>query len=263
MPSCRFEAGGSVKSQLFNFSATSRDDLYANLKSVDIAVPLISEGRKKWQRERYTISRFIATAARESLLQFPVEIKHQDETELGPDFYLSFFNVRIGIECVDAVPQELYRIEELRETEYPDELMWGQRYFPKERRYTDEERIEIASGQRVGTPWMPAMAKRDWLEAMHFFIDDKARKRSKGNYGSSVETWLLVEDAWPTPLRVYPESVRGAAVQLSEELTHSSMGHGFNAIYILSGTQLIRVAPGNIQAVVLEDLWHVPPTEQC
>ena len=198
---------------------------------------------------------FLATVARESVICFPLDVKHQSQAESGPDFWLTLAGPRVGVECVEAASQESYRIERMREIKYPEAFVFGQRFHPSDRRYSDDEREQIASGQMTGPPWMTGSAQKSWMATMDYFVARKVAKLAKGNYAGATETWLLIQDQWPTPLRFYPERVRDAANKLTDLLL--KRGYGFDAVYILSGKQLLCIERGACVALPIVDLWAV------
>lgn len=238
---------------LLSLFAHSRQELLSKLAATDIAVPLASEGRKKHHRERYTMAHLLAAIAGEQSSSYPLEVKHQSETESGPDFWLWFAGRQVGVECVEAVSQEHYRIELLREKKYPNAFNFGRRFHPTDRLYTNEERELIASGQMAGTVWMSGSAERDWLGAMNHFVASKQEKLAKGNYGLSTETWLLIQDEWSTPLHYYPEKTRAAGQLLAASVERSKSS--FGVIYIMTTKQLLAIEGGVCRALPLIDLW--------
>lgn len=234
-----------------SLTAVSAIDLQAQLTAIDIAVPLVSEGRTKEHREQYMMARFLATAASAGHLDFPLELLHADK----PDFLLRFAGVEVGAECVEAVPSEHYHIEDLRERLYPDAMNFGQRFEPGEENFTLEEKHDIASGKLAGPPWMPHTAKRNWISAMEYVVAGKTAKLRKGNYLGNVPTWLLLQDEWPNSLHFYPEQVRAASEELLERLTPLLVPPAFQAVFIASGNQLLCFKEGQLAIEVLCNLW--------
>ena len=242
---------GVMKPPLFALSAASKTDLFAQLRRVDITVPLITEGRTKEHRERYLMARILATLASADLLAFPIKVFHSEK----PDFLLSFDGSEIGAECVEVVPQELYEIEVLREKLYPHEMNFGQIFKPGQQKFTLEEKHGIARGEVLGPPWMPDMAKRNWIAAIMHFIAGKTKKLRNGNYSSTATNWLLLQDEWPTSLRFYPEQVREAAVECSKQVDSMLEPPSFQAIYVASGEQLLMFKRGSVRVEPIFNLW--------
>lgn len=240
-----------IKLPNLTLAASSALDLEARLRVVEIAVPLVSEGRRKEHREQYMMARFLATVGRTDRLSFPLRVVHGEK----PDFVLHMAIEQVGVECVEAVPPEKYHIEDLRERLYPDALNFGQRFQPGEVNFTLDERHAIAMGDLAGPPWMPNAAKRNWIAAMQFVIAGKTAKLRNGNYSTYGTTWLLVQDEWPNPLNFYPERVRAAGEELLEILTPLMMPPAFQAVFIASGNQLLCFQNGHLEVKDICDLW--------
>lgn len=130
-------------------------------------------------------------------------------------------------------------------------------FNPGKRKFTREQKHDIARGERFGPPWMPAMAKRNWIAAMLHFIAGKTKKLRNGNYSSTAENWLLVQDEWPTSLRFYPEQIREAAVECSAQLAAMLEPPSFQAIYVASGEQLLSFNRGSTRIEPIYDLWRL------
>ena len=231
-------------------TAATQTDLLSQLAKLDITVPLVTEGRRKEHREQYMMARFLATKA--SDLSFPLRVEHTD----GPDFILTSGSNVMGVECVEAVPQELYEIEVLRENEYPDAMNFGQKFRPGERTFTREERRQVASGQLAGSPWMPEGAKRKWIAAMEYFIIGKTAKLNRGNYAAANTMWLLVQDEWPNTIQYYPKQQLDAALRLTHCLARQLNEASFETIFIASGSLLLAIRKQELCAQPVQDLWR-------
>lgn len=151
---------------------------------------------------QFMIARFLSTRASE--LSFRLKVEHSD----GPDFLLTTGSRLVGIECVEAVTQELYKIEIIREKESPNSMNFGQKFKPGERSFNRKEKRQIASGEITGPPWMPESAKQNWTAAMEYFVGSKTAKLRKGNYGAIGTMWPPIQDQWPNSIKYYPPSSR-------------------------------------------------------
>ena len=240
-------------------SAVSTEDLHAQLRAIDIAVPLVTEGRTKEHRERFMMARFLATAAKSNRLAFPFAVVHSEK----PDFLLRLAGLEVGAECVEAVPKELYQIEVLHETHYPEAMNFGQRFEPGEENRTWDEKHEVASGRRAGSAWMPATAKQNWISAMQHVVAGKAEKVRQGNYSSRSSMWLLVRDEWPNSLQFYPQQVREAAAELRHELAPLFVQPAFQAVFIESGGQLLCFEESRLTVEEVCDLWTLRLHRGC
>ena len=232
-------------------SAASERDLLIQLGEIDITVPLMTKGRRKEHREQYMMARFLSTRASEFC--FPIEVVHSDV----PDFVLKTASAVVGIECVEAVPQELYEIEILREKEYPDSMNFGQKFVPGKRTFSRQERRQIASGELAGPPWMPQGAKRNWVSAMQHFVEGKTAKLRKGNYAAIDTMWLLVQDEWPNSIQYYPDQQVAAANELAMSLAAlEESGAAFEHVFICTGSLLLTVSQREVRAQQIRDLWR-------
>lgn len=108
---------------LLNLFADTAPALLKALREVDIKVPSITKGRSHTHRERYLMARFLATTAESQLIDYPLTVTHRDK----PDFVLQLGSNLIGVECVEAVPEEWYEIEAIRGRKYPHAFNFGQK----------------------------------------------------------------------------------------------------------------------------------------
>ncbi|MEB2399385.1 MAG: hypothetical protein OZ927_07590 [Alcaligenaceae bacterium] len=104
---------------MLSLQADTPQALLHQLSTIDIAVPLRTEGRLNKYCERYMAARLLATLAANGQLSFPLEIKDRD----SPDFVLHLPVKTVGIECVEAVPQEWNQIRTIRDKDFPDALI--------------------------------------------------------------------------------------------------------------------------------------------
>ncbi len=195
---------------------------------------------------------FLATISTTGRLTFPLTLIHGEQ----PDFVLTFAKVKAGVECVEAVPKELYQIEVLRENQYPEAMNFGQKFKPGEENFSWDEKHAIASGRQAGPPWMPATAKRNWLSAMEYVVAGKTAKLRNGNYASHGSMWLLVRDEWPNSLQFYPERLREAAAELAPRLAPMLAEPAFKAIFIDTGGLLLCFEEGRLAVEEVCNLWN-------
>jgi hypothetical protein len=234
-----------------SLNAESASTLFAQLRRIDITVPLVTEGRTSQHREQYMMARFLSTAARLGKVAFPLAIEHRDK----PDFVLSADGTEIGVECVEAVPEEWYEIEAIREREFPDAVNFGQIFRPGEKVFDKQQKIDIARGKQAGPPWVGKMTERHWAEAMEHFIGLKIEKLRAGNYSSYEEMWLLIQDEWRVPL-YRPREVQGAAQLCASRIAHLLNPPCFRAIFICSGNLLFCYENGRLDVEEIHDLWR-------
>lgn len=236
-----------------SLSAETPTDLLSQLRNINITVPSITKDRSNRARERYVMARFLATKAESELVCYPLTIKHRDK----PDFALHHQNGEVGVECVEAVPDEWYRIQEIQDRDFPGALTFGQHFRPgkHERVFTDEERIEVANGSRTGYPWVGNLAEKQWAEAMEFFIESKTEKLRSGNYSEFQNMWLLIQDEWRVPMHSEEEVREGAKMcltRISKFLTPPC----FSTIYICCRGWLLSFENGHFTMEPIRDLWR-------
>lgn len=234
-----------------NFVAKAPDNLLAILREVDITVPLVTEGRTSQHRERYQMARFLATVADSDRLQYPLTIAHRDK----PDFDLGLNAERIGVECVEAVPEEWYEIEAIRERHFPDALNSGQRFRPGKKVFSAGRKQEIASGSDQGLPWVGDMAVRQWAEAMEYFIRAKTTKLRAGNYAEFSRVWLLIQDEWRVPV-CNSEKLQAAAHLCLAQIADLQVEPRFSSVFISSGDWLLTLGQAGLAMEPVRDLWH-------
>ena len=234
-----------------NLAAETAPALLAALRKIDITVPHITEGRRSQHRERYLMARFLATAAESQRVRYPMEVEHRDK----PDFVLHLDTDRVGVECVEAVPEEWYEIEAIRERSYPDALNWGQSFKPGEKVFTAEQKVEVASGVRAGPPWVGSMAEAQWAEAMEHFIRIKTEKLRTGNYAEFPHMWLLVQDEWRVPM-YSREQVEEAAALCLPRIADLQVEPCFTSIFVCSRGWLLSFEVGHFTMEPIRELWR-------
>lgn len=234
-----------------NVQATSAEELCLKLSGMDITVPLVTEGRFAEHRERYTGARFLSSFAYTSLLAYPVDVQHTDRLDLT----ITANNKRIGIECVEAVPEDWYEIEALRERLFPEALNFGQIYYPGRTRFTKEEKWAIAKGEQMGPPWVGTMAERSWAAAMEHFINMKLSKLRSGNYSGLDELWLLIQDEWRAPMH-YESQLAGAMRIIEEKLPELFAPPCFSRVFICRNQSIIQLQSQGWSTTPVNNLWQ-------
>lgn len=196
-------------------------------------------------------ARLLSTLAETGLLSYPLRIQHREK----PDFGLFSAGGAIGIECVEAIPQEWAQIQAVRAKDFPQALIFLPMLRPGETKFTIQERLEVARGERAGPPWVGNMAERQWAQAVAHFIGIKTRKLRKCDYADFDSNWLLIQDEWPVPL--HDEDERMEAAFLCAALARSYLeGHCFAHIFVGSSRSLVHLHPGGPKAYEMRDLWR-------
>jgi hypothetical protein len=234
-----------------SIQAASAEELCSKLSRIDITVPLVTEGRLAQHREQYTGARFLATFSDTELLTYPLDVQHTDK----PDLTISTNGKQIGVECVEAVPEDWYEIEALRERHFPETLNFGQIYFPCRERFTKEEKWAIAKGEKMGSPWVGTMAERSWAAAMEHFIRLKLEKLRSGNYSGLDELWLLIQDEWRAPMH-YESQLENAMNLIAGKLSELFEPPCFSRVFICRNQSIIQLQPQNWLATPVNNLWQ-------
>jgi len=240
-----------MKRQALSIKAESAPDLRKQLAAHDITVPHITEGRTAQHRETYTVARFLASFAEDPLLRYPIRVEHRDK----PDFVVTLADRRVGIECVEAVPEEWYEISAIRERHFPEALVFGQIFHPGQKRFSKEEKWAIASGERKGPPWAGDMAERSWAEAMEYFVKQKTAKLRAGNYREFQDVWLLVQDEWRAP--VYHSDELTLAVSLAAaRIAPLLVAPSYSRVIVCRNSTIVTFTEAGTALTPVVDLWR-------
>ena len=175
--------------------ADSAMELLNTLKTIDISVPLRTEGRTKEHCERWSICQFLASFADSELLTYPLSLFHQDK----PDFLLELGKSRAGIEVTEVIPEGAAKIAACREKNKIDGVFFRQRYLPGRTRLCGDDLKRLLRSDSPGSPWFGDSAERDWVSAMKNSIKKKVEKSQKSGFSLYERNWLLMYDNWPVP----------------------------------------------------------------
>jgi len=241
----------NISRPTLSITAETSQALHAILQGIDITVPLFDEGRTPQHGERYMMARFLATVADTHLIRYPLVVEHRDK----PDFVLQYYAERIGVECVEAVPEEWYEVQAIRERQFPEASNFLQMYKPGKRIFTKEQKIEIANGSRMGPPWVGSMAERQWAEAMEYFIRLKTGKLRSGNYSKFPRMWLLIQDEWRVPIYSI-EDVHEAATICLSRIADLQEIPCYSAIFVCCRSWLLCFEQGHYTIAPIRDLWR-------
>lgn len=235
-----------------DIQASSAAELLQKLGRIDIAVPCMDdEERSTPHRERYMVARMLATLAAGDSLQYPLRVEHREK----PDFALYGPADAVGVECVEATHPEWVAIQAIREKDFPEALIFVPMLRPGERKFSTEERVQIARGDRAGPPWVGNMAERQWAAGIAYFIEQKTEKLRKGNYADFKSVWLLVQDEWPAPVH-YPEGYAEAASLCAAAIASCTVAPCFSRILVGNSRWLITLFPGPVAVEPMNDLWR-------
>jgi hypothetical protein len=175
--------------------AKSREELFAILKSIDISVPLRTEGRTTEHCEKWSICRFLATFADSEFTNFPIIIIHRDR----PDFLLQNSSIEAGIEVTEVVSQIDAAIDAYREIHDIDGLFFIKHHRPGEPRLRGKDLKNEAISEEPGDGWEGNSVEHEWVQAVKASIHDKNEKSKKKGFQLFEENWLLMYDNWSLP----------------------------------------------------------------
>lgn len=234
---------------MFPIYAAEESELLSKLAAIDISVPLQEEGGNKVHREQYMFARMLSTLAKEGQLAFPLEVRHREK----PDFSLQLPQGTVGIECVEAVPNDWAHINAIRERESPEALIRVPILKPGQS-LSSAEKTSIAKGEGAGSVWVGRMAERQWADAHTQVIAEKTAKLRKGNYAEFEKNWLLVQDNWPVPL-YHLESRQSAAELCIGSIQPLLESPAFSRILVGNANWLTQLSPGSPTTFSINDLW--------
>jgi hypothetical protein len=230
-------------------SAADKTQLCSTLKSIDISVPLRTEGRTTEHAETWTICRLLATMAELNLVHYPLTVQHRDR----PDFLVQFGETPIGIEVTEAISEQYAAYSALAEREFPDVLIepghfrWGR---PK--LTTNEMRALLRQDQLSASPWVGDRAEREWALYIQSIVESKLAKLAKPGFSHFSENWLSIYDNLPLchiDLEKAVSFLQPALVTLwPRALT-------FSAIYVEHGPVIVKLTRFETRHLLLYDLW--------
>lgn len=232
-----------------NLTADSAAELIKLLGGGDIKVPAVTGGRKVVHRERYVMAHLLATKA-EDLFSYPISVVHREK----PDFAINQGGVSIGVECVEAVPEEWYEIQAIKERKFPNSRGSFNKYTPGQRSLTKAEKEESAAGRGASYPWMGDAPEKEWAAAMAYFINAKTKKLRVGNYSDFQENWLLIQDEWRVP--VYDADDLSRAVEFLLPLMEGAwVLPCFDRIFVKANRWMLSFTPGGYKMEATRNLW--------
>lgn len=210
------------------------------LASIDVDVPLRSEGRKTRQAERYACVYLLATLPR-STWTFPLRVDHDDR----PDFVVVDAGDQIGIEHTEVVPENHARQSVLRESGQGPDVYFIRPAVPGEpRKSTARLRREIAD-DASGSAWVGDSPERQWAGAVAYCIARKTVAARRPGFRLFERNWLLLYEQWPLPA----VDAERAASLLRETPELQQVFEAFDRIYVLDDQTLWEFTP-NVDAVI-------------
>ena len=214
-------------------SAASAEEFKISLSAIDVHVPPRTGGRKKDHAERYSIAHLLASLPAEEI-SYPVNLTHQDR----PDFFLQMANREIGIEHIEAVPENHVRATIFRQKGIGPQVHMLQRHQPGElSRSNNEIRSDIIQ-DIVGAPWVGNEVEVEWARVMLHCIDAKVEILNKPGFTKFKENWLLIYNNWPLPAVHHEE----ASSLLADLCLNKVVPREFSRVFILDSKFLCEIS---------------------
>jgi len=230
-------------------SAANRTDLQLALQSIDISVPLRTEGRTTEHTETWNICRLLATLTESNLVHYPVSVQHRDR----PDFEIKFGETQIGVEVTEAISQQYAAYCALAEREFPDVFLepghfrWGAQKLT-----TDEMRALLRQDQLSASPWVGDRAEREWAMYIQSIVESKLAKLGKPGFSHFSENWLSIYDNLPLCHIDLEKAISFLRPELVASWSHSPT---FAAIYVEHGPVIAMLSRSEARHLLLRDLW--------
>jgi len=214
------------------WNAKNKYEMPDLIRSVNMEVPLRTEGRKKDHTERYSMARLLATLPAERM-HFPLQLGHSDR----PDFVLSMAGNLIGIEHTEVVPENIAHADFLREKGHGPETYFTPRAIPGESKKTHHKLRDEITADIPGFGWCGESAEREWAAAMLHSIQAKMIKVQADGFTRHKKNWLLMYDNWPGPALNLPKAVSFLEPLLAVEKAFSV----FDTIFIMDDHELCEI----------------------
>lgn len=226
--------------------------LRAQLRQVDISVPLRSVGRESHHGETWTLCRLLSTLASVGQLQYPISVRHRPRPE-PPDFLLEMDGSKIGIEITEAISEGYAKFSALAEKEFPDAMLdpghfrWGAPALEK-----DEMRKLLRDGRLTSPGWAGDEPEREWALFIQSTVDKKLEKLARTDFVKFESNWLSIYDNLPLPSVDRERALGFLLPLLSDRWTRRP---SFDAVFIERGAAIAKVDPSGFEQLRLLDLW--------
>ena len=227
--------------------ASAAAALLDKLCHIDISVPLRPRARAKEHVEPWVICRFLSTYCESALWDYPLRMEHTDQ----PDVLLSTRSICIGIEIIEAVPQNYAEVDAITEYNQFDNIRSSVRYQPGEAKRPIQELTAIARGDHPEDIWMGNSIEELWAEAMFHSCIQKSEKFQNVEFKKYAQNWLLIVDNW-RPAAIH-ECL--AADLLRIMLLENSELLPFDAIFVQRVSTTWKFEQKSYGATPVNDIW--------
>lgn len=174
-------------------------ELDAWLGGTFFRMPAARKDLKKDHRERWILSRVLRKLNRDKALRFPIVIQHGDK----PDFIISLGTEVIGLEVVEAVPEQLNHARAVIAKSAKPPNIWNEQPFGRDSPKRSRDEILQIIGQQEADQGSPENANfLGWgyrgyqpevgvAEAATRVILEKVEKQEKYAWGQAAR-WLAI-----------------------------------------------------------------------
>ncbi len=230
-------------------STANIDELFAALRSIDISVPLRTEGRTTHHAEIWTICRLLSTLAQAQRLSFPVSLCHRDR----PDFLVAAGATQIGVEVTEAISEQYAEYSALAEHEFPDALLEPGHFRRDAQKLSVKEmRKLLRKTQLSAKPWMGDKPEREWALFIQSVVDAKLTKLTNPEFEKFDLNWLSIYDNLRLPNIHLEKGIHFLLPLLQERWSRRP---SFDTIYIEHGPFIAEISAAESNHFALQDLW--------
>lgn len=226
--------------------ADNVNELLDALASIDITVPLRTEGRTTEHCERWSMCRLLATIAESEFLRLPIIVTHRDR----PDFHIQQGSISTGVEITEVVPVNDAAIEAYRGNNEVNGLFFLKRHRPGEEQLTGAALRSAATSDEPGDGWEGDSVEREWAHAMRDFISVKIEKAAKPGFQLFSENWLVMYDNWTLPGVDRKDAIK----RLYASMKSGDFGP-FHKIWIESPDVISCLSSSGVVTRSINDLW--------
>lgn len=230
-------------------STADADELFTALRSIDISVPLRTEGRRTHHTETWTICRLLSTLAQAQRLSFPVSLHHRDR----PDFFIAAGAGQVGVEVTEAISEQYAAYSALAEREFPDVLLEPGHFRWNAPTLSVEEMRKLLRQTKLSAePWIGDRPEQEWALFIQSIVDAKLKKLAKPEFEKFNLNWLSIYDNLPLPNVALEKGIHFLRPLLHERWFCSP---SFDAIYIEHGRVIAEISITDTNYLVLQDIW--------
>lgn len=182
--------------KLNTINTKNSSDLINILNNIDITVPERSKGRKTEHTEIWSIVRYLLMCHSNDKLDYPLSLIHQDR----PDFLLKINESDFGIECTEAIPEQMAWAQELWEKSFPNSYFEPDLFKWGSRRRNKKEIMEILKKTEQGlhgSGWIGNSVETEWSKWMLQSVNFKTKKLNKVGFQKYSHNQILMYDNLP------------------------------------------------------------------